>query len=161
MIALLVSIMTSLVFPIFGAVAPSSELCPDPREEAAVTIAHTGAGLYAPQTHEVLAGGTIDLATCSEDLAGFVALPADFAFALSEMADYERLALTVQSTCDTVLLVQSPAGEWFYDDDTNDLNPALDLLDPADGIYRVWVGTYGADLCEAALTLESFFNREK
>jgi len=133
-------------------------VCPSPTAAAATVYTRTGEQLYAPQSFAVMAGGGFDLSDCFEDMFGNVAGPADFAFTLRGMVDYKRLMISVESDCDTVLLVRDPARRWFYDDDTEVLNPVLELVEPADGVYHVWVGTYESSLCEATLSLETFFN---
>ena len=49
------------------------------------------------------------------------------------------------------------ARRWFFDDDSQGLDPVLDLKEPGDGVYHIWVGTYESSLCEADLNLETFF----
>jgi hypothetical protein len=162
MFPVLLSTLVSLLVSV-PAIAPSitpDRLCPDPFTEAAARITQTGAGLYSVQSYSVRAGGNIDLADCFEDHAGFVAARPDFSFSLTGMLDYERLSIWVESECDTVLLMRSPARQWFYDDDTKELNPALEVREPANGTYQIWIGTYGSSLCNATLKLETFLNWE-
>lgn len=66
------------------------------------------------------------------------------------------LELRVEGTCDTTLLVNDATGQWSFDDDTNEMNPALRLPAAISGRYDVWVGTYGDTACSATLIAETF-----
>jgi hypothetical protein len=50
----------------------------------------------------------------------------------------------VEARDDTVLLVNTPDGEWHCNDDYSGLNPALTFEAPQEGQYDIWVGTYSA-----------------
>ena len=53
---------------------------------------------------------------------------------------------------DTTLLVNRPDGSWVCnDDDLGDGNPVLVITSAADGLYDIWVGTYGASNTNATL----------
>ncbi len=56
----------------------------------------------------------------------------------------EDLPLTfyVEARDDTVLLVNTPDGQWHCNDDSSGLNPALTFDDPLEGQYDIWVGTF-------------------
>lgn len=136
--------------------------CPDFTLAAAERYDVTGAELYQPRSYDVVAGGTADIAACKktvrldEDGAGFFMDMPDFAFGVTGLGPYD-LHLSVISGCDSALLINTAAGNWFYDDDSNgDLDPKIIINNPVDGRIDIWVGTYDGEYCEAQLTLETF-----
>ena len=52
------------------------------------------------------------------------------------------LRFYVQSSGDTVMVVNAPNGSWYCNDDTFGLNPAISFDNPAAGRYDVWIGTF-------------------
>jgi hypothetical protein len=56
--------------------------------------------------------------------------------------DDEPLSFYVEARDDTVLLVNTPDGEWHCNDDFSGLNPALTFDAPREGQYDIWVGTF-------------------
>ncbi len=40
------------------------------------------------------------------------------------------------------MVVAGPDGGWYCNDDASDQNPAVQLSDPAEGDYAIWVGTH-------------------
>ncbi|MBF9044777.1 hypothetical protein HKCCE4037_15650 [Rhodobacterales bacterium HKCCE4037] len=104
-----------------------------------------------PLGYPVVAGGDIDLSQCGYP-GGFVIERPDYSFQILDI-DGDLLVSVTSPGCDTVLLVNAPDGEWYFDDDTaGDLQPQL-LVDVAPGRLDIWVGTFGAETCEAELTL--------
>ncbi len=132
--------------------------CPSITDPAGETIATTGEDLWSANAYPVMAGGDVDLAACpSVPGAGMIVSGPDFEFDLSGLGAYNLLQLRVTATCDTVLLVNDSTGQWHFSDDENGtLDPMIDIVGAADGVFDVWVGTYGPDLCEAELTVETF-----
>jgi hypothetical protein len=55
------------------------------------------------------------------------------------------------SEADTTLVVLSPDGLWYCDDDTDGHNPVLEFNFPLSGDYNIWVGTYSGNLENATL----------
>jgi hypothetical protein len=65
----------------------------------------------------------------------------------------------VASDVDTTVVVRSPDGDWFCNDDTENLtdnNPGIVFESPVSGQYNIWVGTYyesiSSDLTVLAIT---------
>ena len=80
----------------------------------------------------------------------------DFSLELSGMDPF-RLVLKVVSECDSVLLVNTGAMNWYYDDDDNgNLDALITLTRPSNGWLDVWVGTHDGETCDAVLSLETF-----
>jgi hypothetical protein len=135
-----------------GAMAQS---CPD--------IALTGAPLQYDASQltnglsfDVVAGGNIDLGTCgSVPGFGYIIEGPDFELSLSGMSPGQSLTLSVAGDCDTVLLVNDATAEWFYNDDDTSLDPAITIEGAANGVYDIWVGTYGPETCPALLTIST------
>jgi hypothetical protein len=136
--------------------------CPNPGLQGA-PIYTTGSELYSPDTYSVMAGGAQDLSVCGLPVSGwgnFSAQPS-YSFFLSGMQDYGRLEIQGTSSCDTVLLVRTADGSWYFDDDSNgNLNPMINLTNSfaLNGRVDVWVGTYGGGTCPASIELETWYN---
>jgi hypothetical protein len=53
------------------------------------------------------------------------------------------LTFIIQSNVDTVLLVNDPFGNWYFDDDGGvDLGAQLRIAKAPAGQYDVWIGSY-------------------
>lgn len=59
---------------------------------------------------------------------------------------HDILSLYVESAVDTTLAVRRPDGQWFCDDDSWLLHPALTFTPAAVGDYEVFVGAYAAGM---------------
>ncbi|MDG3039995.1 hypothetical protein [Roseicyclus marinus] len=150
--------LTALGVLAFLASTGMAAACPSISDPAGATIATTGEDLWSPNSYAVAAGGNIDLAACpSVPGTGMVIAGPDFEFDLSGLAAYNLLQLRVVGDCDTVLLVNDSMGQWHFSDDFNGaVHPVIDIVGATDGVFDVWVGTYGSELCNAELTLETF-----
>ncbi len=117
--------------------------------------------LYTAVRRTLTAGGDLNLSLC-EDVpgSGWITRQPDFTIRLTgNSARRRRLQFRTQANCDTVLLVNTPTASWVFDDDSGDeLNAKVDIQQAADGIYDVWVGTSGADGCQATMITETFNN---
>jgi hypothetical protein len=151
--------MTSAVNFVAAAVLASlpamAMACPD--------VSQNGQGLnyssdfaYSPRAHSVVAGGNVNLANCGQPGYGFIAVAPDFTLNFTGNGMGRALEFRVQGTCDTVLLVNDARGQWHFNDDDTGVDPRINLGGAAEGIYDVWVGTFGPDLCQATLIVETF-----
>ncbi|MHA7888117.1 MULTISPECIES: hypothetical protein [Roseicyclus] len=139
------------------ALAGPASACPDPIAVPAAHAAWTGRDLWSPEVVHLRAGGEVALWHCGFGRQGVVRPAPDLQALLTGMGRYARLHLRANAECDTVLLLRDPRGRWFFDDDSGTGRTASLSLDaPADGSYRVWVGTYRPGGCAARLTLETF-----
>ncbi len=114
--------------------------------------------LVTPKVAEVRAGGTVLLEYC-EALPGSGNIPFDPSVAIYYTADRKRMDLEVRTEgdCDTVLLLRTPSGRWFFDDDNGPTrNALLRLSTPPEGRYEIWVGSQGGAACAARLALQTF-----
>jgi len=140
---------------VLACVLPGTALaCPD-LSLPGYGLSYTSDQAYAPRVHDVMAGGNIDLTTCGGS-AGYVATAPDFKLTFSANGAGRALEFRVQAECDTVLLVNSATGAWYYNDDDTDLNPRIRIGAAPEGLYDIWVGTFGPDLCRAQLIVETF-----
>ncbi|MGB0498187.1 MAG: peptidase S1 [Rubricella sp.] len=108
-----------------------------------------------PHVTNVQAGGSNYLPNCVSGTAGNVGGPPDVRLIWSGTSS--RLHIYVQSGADTVLLVNGPSGQWFFNDDTNGFNPSIVFTNPAQGQYDIWAGTYsGGSLQPAQIFISEF-----
>jgi len=121
-----------------------------------------GYSLWDRQYLPVTAGGSNSLSACGQIRPvggtgeGYFTASPDFTISLNEMEGYD-LEIRVVSDCDAALLVNSPDGIWFYDDDSNgNLDPAISLSTVPNGYLDIWVGTFDGAYCDATLSLETF-----
>jgi hypothetical protein len=130
--------------------------CPDYGQNGA-SYSFTSDDLYSEQRLRVAAGGEVNLANCgSVPGVGYVAEAPDFTIQYQTNGGY-NLRLRSQGSCDTVLLVNDAAGNWFWDDESGDgPDSHIMLANTASGYIDVWVGTYNDEICDATLLLETF-----
>ena len=145
-------------------VAGAAAACPDVRQNGAGG-SFTGRQLYDPKFFNVTAGGDYSLqrncrgiynALRSERGEGYFPITPDFTLQTPGLAGF-TLVISVVSDCDSALLINTPAGNWYYDDDDNgNLDARIDLTAPSSGILDIWVGTADGQYCDAQLRLETF-----
>ncbi len=114
--------------------------------------------LIDPKVTPVRAGGTVLLEFC-ETIPGNGNIPFDPSIGIYYTADKKRMDLELRTAgdCDTVLLIRSPSGRWFFDDDNGDgRNARLRIGGPREGRYEIWVGSNGGVACPSLLVLQSF-----
>ncbi|MDH3205470.1 MAG: hypothetical protein OEO79_02605 [Gemmatimonadota bacterium] len=109
-----------------------------------------GGFLPDPHTVSVRAGGSIevDVGSCSY---GFVANAPDVDLFYTPSGGRD-LYIYVEGGEDTTLLINRPDGSWTCDDDGHTgTNPLVVLQKAEEGLYDIWVGTYGDDVSDATL----------
>lgn len=109
-----------------------------------------------PFTVEVNAGGIIDAEELGYNCFGMIANDPDFRL-YYEVSD-TPLFISVISSEDTTVVVTSPSGDWFCDDDSaGELNPLLELYITENGPYDIWVGTIGVEgLAAGVLSISEY-----
>ncbi|MCB1406017.1 MAG: hypothetical protein KDK01_07070 [Rhodobacteraceae bacterium] len=138
-----------------GAVSPQAQ-CPDPGQNGRM-LSFDGQGLYSAQRFDVIAGGNIDLGLCQTVPGnGHIVEGPDFTLNLTGNPQQYDLEFRIEGSCDPVLLVNDPNGQWHFNDDDGGLNSRLRLDRAAPGLYDIWVGTFGASTCQATLVAETF-----
>lgn len=123
--------------------------------------AATGDQLYTPTSLTVQAGGNLDISGCNVGGIGFTNEVPHISVNLSGMEAYGRLEVEVEAQCDTTLLVNTPNGQWVFDDDSRgNFQPLLNLPSSAamNGRIDIWVGTYNGSACPARIELETWNN---
>ena len=142
-------------------IGAAAQACPDWRQNGAGG-SYTGQELYTPRQFRVTAGGPHALSRCgairprTDRGEGYFTAAPDFTLQTPGLNGY-RLEVRVESECDSALLINTPAGNWYYDDDDNgNLDAKISLTNPSSGILDIWVGTHDGAYCDAVLTLETF-----
>ena len=103
-----------------------------------------------PQSVTVTSGGGIevDKGSCSY---GHVSEAPDVDLYYTTSGG-SSLYIYVEGDGDTMLLVNTPSGDWVCDDDSHgDLDPLLSFPSAEDGLYDIWVGSYSDENHPATL----------
>lgn len=141
--------------------AAAAAACPTVTQGRA-SYSTSGDYLYSPRSYNVIAGGEQNLRNCGFNHSGYVISQPDFSFYTSNMGGYGRLEIEVTSaSCDTVLLVNSANGSWYFNDDgAGNLRPRVNLYGASNtqGRIDVWVSTFGPSTCNAVLEMETWYN---
>lgn len=127
-----------------AALAPAPAFaCPDWQGAPHFGSIRLSAGFQPdPYVRNITAGGTIPLQRCfSGGYQGFVTTRPDFDLYWSGRASQLTIAVECPGA-DAILLVSDPNNEWFYSDDYRGTNPALTFLQPVEGLYDIWIGSY-------------------
>lgn len=126
--------------------APAAQACPSYNNPTVFGSANIPANfLPDPWVRNVTAGGRVSLFDCGFDRPGFVVSRPDFRFFYSGTSPTGQLtiALEARSNVDTILLVNTPDGNWHWNDDyRGSTNSALTFTNPMQGQYDVWTGSY-------------------
>ena len=105
------------------------------------------------------AGGSTSLWECPASGGwGYANASADLVFSYTNDVPNSSLLITATDdndgfTCDTVLLIRDPHGQWIFNDDVSGWNPGITITNAASGRYTVWLGTFGSIACDARLVL--------
>ncbi|MEZ4864278.1 MAG: hypothetical protein R3C14_23400 [Caldilineaceae bacterium] len=109
---------------------------------AFVTIDLTAGYPLDPLIVSLNGGGDVAASTYGESCTGFI--PASPTVTLNWAGEADFVEAFFYSDHDPVLVVQTPSGDYLCNDDANDLllDPVLQLNDPEQGRYNIWVGSY-------------------
>lgn len=109
---------------------------------------------FTPDPHEstLAAGGRFDLTTVG--YSGFVASPPDINLSYTAGDTYD-LIIKVRGNSgeDTVLLINTPDGQWHFNDDYENLDPGIEFPNPQTGVYNIWIGTYSGGTTRATIMI--------
>lgn len=94
-----------------------------------------------PRVVPVTAGGRNDASRLGSGCLGSIANAPDVR--VNYQAGSLPLHFYVTSNDDTTLVINGPDGQWYCNDDTNGLNPAVSFANPGSGQYDVYIGHYG------------------
>ena len=130
--------------------------CPDQKAMGAEYYDISHDDIYSAKYFDVTAGGDLNLVNCADVPGlGYIVETPDFSIDYTA-SEGQSIKISVNAECDTILLVNTPADEWYWDDDTNGLQPEMVLTHANDGFYDIWVGTVDQSTCDAEIRLESF-----
>lgn len=110
---------------------------------------------FTPDPHqiEMTAGGNIQAAQIDSSCTGFIAASPDYEVTYRDAGSYP-LSFTFNGRGDTTLMINAPDGSWHCDDDSaGNNNPRVVFRDAMDGVYDVWVGSYGSDMIGGTLSI--------
>lgn len=96
-----------------------------------------------PNVIAVSAGGNFEASNASSSCSGYVTDAPTYS--LSFEPGSLGLSFYVNADIDTTILINNPSGEWFCNDDHDDLdnlNSGYYFSDPESGRYDIWVGAY-------------------
>ncbi len=137
--------MTKAIFAALAALLATPALaCPNWQAAPSFGQITLSAGfLPDPYVRNITAGGGYDLAACQGfgGWNGSVASAPDFDLYWNGASP--ALTITVTSGADTVLLVNAPDGQFYWDDDSYGHDPSLTFANPQPGLYDIWIGHYG------------------
>ena len=113
---------------------------------------------YTAKSYTIEAGGNVDLSECAKlPGEGWVTEAPDFTFKLTGNPNNRAIEFKVTSKCDSVLLINTPASKWQFDDDSNGaLDPKVRISSASTGYYDIWIGKVDKGYCDATLKVETF-----
>ncbi len=99
-----------------------------------------------PRVAPVYVGGPLDLSKSTEfSCSGFVSEAPDYRIDYSTSSENYTLSFYALAEVDTILLINTPNGDWHCNDDFNEefgFTAGLEFESPLNGIYDIWVGVY-------------------
>jgi|GEM_PF-1064579 len=104
-----------------------------------------GMNLPTPYAVSVISGGNLEASQqgIPGNCHGFVTAQADVI--VNYVQASRRLAFFVDAQGDTTLVIRAPNGQWWCsDDEGGGQNPLVDIQNPQEGQYEVWVGSFRA-----------------
>lgn len=131
--------------------------CPDYALNG-LPLSATSDDLWTPQSYPMTAGGGVQLSGCA-DISGHGSVTQAPSFTLTYDAQTHGrdLDFRIESNCDTVMVINDASARWHYEDDSDGtLNPRIRLSNASSGVYDIWLGTFGSQICPATLVLETF-----
>ena len=97
-----------------------------------------------PYRRRVTAGGGNNLGACNAAPGvGWIAVRPDFDLYYSTSGS-STLTIAIESSVDTILLINDPNGQWHFNDDSPayGLGAGITFTRPISGLYDIWIGTY-------------------
>ena len=105
-----------------------------------------------PWTKSILAGGSIPASAAKSGCEGKVSAAPDLQ--LNYTAGDLDLTISAVASEDTTLLINTPGGRWYCDDDGGGkFNPLVTISDPESGRYDIWLGTYNDNMVQSTLQI--------
>ena len=101
---------------------------------------------FNPDPHrvEITSGGTIDASSINSQCAGQIASAPDYELTYRDAGNFPLSFSFISGEGDTTLVINGPDGQWYCDDDSaGNQNPRVVLRDAQDGVYDIWIGSFG------------------
>jgi hypothetical protein len=142
---------------LFTATAYAAAQCPEVGRPAKQFTINEGFPID-PNVHNVTAGGNLDLGRCPNVPGeGWITRQPDFVVNYRTRGGGRsvfNLTFRIESSEDTVILINDPTGRWYFNDDGGRrLNARITFLNALPGRYDIWVGTYTSRLSRALLVV--------
>lgn len=120
-------------------------LSQDDNSETAAVLSLNANSPMDPFLVTVIGGGSTAAHTLSEGCSGYVSESPTAVINVSDLSE-NPLRIFLYSNADTVLVVQTPDGSTLCADDQDSqvLDPSLDIDDAPEGEYRIWAGSFDA-----------------
>jgi hypothetical protein len=114
----------------------------DEAGEAFISLNLTAGYAMDPFLVSIEGGGTIDASDLGEGCSGYVNAAPALTLDWEGEADFAEFFYL--SDHDPVMVIETPSGEFLCNDDANEqlLDPVIELPNPEQGVYNVWVGTF-------------------
>jgi len=111
-----------------------------------------------PYRVEMTSGGSIDVddLNIGSGCYGYAAASPDFSLTWRGSTQNLRFFFSATMGGDTTLLINTPDDRWLCNDDApyGSLDPLIDISNPANGRYDIWVGSYSyGDFVAGFLTI--------
>lgn len=108
---------------------------------------HAVRGGFVPDPKQIggiVSGGSINVSSLNlaSGCTGFVTRQPDVIVNYSNSASFLRFYF--QGSGDTALVINDASGRWRCNDDTGGLNPQVDIRNPPNGQYDLWIASYEA-----------------
>jgi len=134
--------------------ASGASMAQDPSAQPSYGSVNLDAGFTPdPYTVDITSGGAQDASMLPGNCRGWVADAPDFD--LYYQAGSYDLTIAAVSDSDTTLVINSPDGSWYCNDDGGEgLNPLMTFNNPQSGLYDIWIGSYSeGDFASAVLSI--------
>lgn len=150
---------------LFGATGAAAQTaCPDPQGSASgVTLSAPALVAGSRDFAARFAAGPLNSSNCGQMIrvGHFNSAPSvNVTLTGTTAAGVLRVNLrTTDDSCDPVVLLATPDGQWFNDDDSgrdtgHRWNSLLEVPATRDGVYRIWLGHYHGDrTCDGTLRI--------
>lgn len=127
-----------------AATQSASEASVDASADAFITINPEAGFPLDPFLVSLQGGGPVDASTVAEQCSGWVAEAP--AVTVNYQGEADLLRAFFVSDGDTTLVVQTPDGDFLCNDDAYPvlLDPSVEITQPVQGVYSVWVGSAAA-----------------
>jgi len=96
----------------------------------------------SPAVISIVSGGNVDASRTDASCSGFGTSQPDLV--LFWEGQVNTLRFFFSSLGDTTLIINMPDGRYACGDDGDGLNPVVDIANPADGEYAIWIGSFNS-----------------